>query len=116
MTIDSLSGLSSEPNKVPPQLPTVGRIVHYVIPSGDNKGEHRAAMITGVCQFGENSYTVNLTVYRDDMNDPVYESQLQLGIDQLINVETVNTRPLFHATVVHYHAMAMPGTWHYPER
>lgn len=45
--------------------PTVGRIVHFVLPGGRSAGEVRPAIITRV----NNETNVNLRVYLDGPND-----------------------------------------------
>jgi hypothetical protein len=85
------------------QLPSVGRIVHYVIPSGPHRGEHRPAIITQVWQPIEHESAPgmsNLTVFRgqaDDFpSDPVYAPQWVGSVCYCPN--------------------DTPGTWHWPER
>lgn len=46
--------------------PTIGRIVHYVLPSGPSKGQIRPAIITSVAPGLE---TIGLHVFVDGAND-----------------------------------------------
>lgn len=84
------------------QQPSVGRIVHYVLPSGHRQGEHRPAIITRVWQPIEHDSAPgmsNLSVFQDqsdDFGDSVYKARCQGS--------------------VLYCADGTPGTWHWPER
>ena len=49
-------------------VPSVGQIVHYILPAGPKKGEHRAAMIVRVWS----DTCVNLRVFLDGSNDYDY--------------------------------------------
>jgi hypothetical protein len=78
---------------------SVGRIVHYILPDGPSKGEHRPAIVVYV--WPESSYpggdTVQLQVFTDGSNDgAIYES----GIVWQTSV----------------HEGTDPCTWHWPER
>lgn len=72
--------------------PTVGRIVHYVLPEGRNAGEHRPAIVTRVWS----DVCVQLQVFTDGENDG------------LANVE-------WRTSILNDEAGA-PNTWHWPER
>lgn len=82
-----------------PQNPSIGRIVHYVIPSGPHAGAHRPAIITAAYADG----LVNLTIFTDQEDDcsPLGES--------------------IHGHLIRGFAVR-PGnpdeinTWHWPER
>jgi hypothetical protein len=76
--------------------PSVGRIVHYVLPEGRLKGQVRAAMITGV--FGTRC---NLSVFLDQSDDV-------RGAERFT--------PLARAWSADYDEQAQPGTWHWPPR
>ena len=84
---------STQP-KVIPGL-TEGRMVHYVLPDGVRKGEHRPAVIVKVWDHGHG--TSNLQVFTDGMND-----------------KTVNG--LEWKTSIMYSEDKMPGTWHFIEK
>lgn len=78
---------------------TEGRIVHYVMPSG----EHRPAIV--VHNWGEvysDPGTVNLTVFTDWTND-----RHAMG---------VYDKGLYWATSVKYSEDKTEGTWHWIER
>lgn len=52
---------------------TEGRMVHFVLPDGNNTGEHRPAIVVKVCRNGfdnpaENGHS-NLQVFTDSLND-----------------------------------------------
>jgi hypothetical protein len=50
------------------QVPSVGRVVHYVLEDGPNTGQHRAAIIVRV--WGDHpDAPVNLHVFLDGSND-----------------------------------------------
>ena len=75
-----------------------GRVVHYVIEDGRNKGEHRAAIV--VKNLGQNNGCANLTVFYDWTNDGEgYGSGLAWETSRLFD-DTEKS----------------PGTWHWPER
>ena len=83
---------------------TVGRIVHYVLPSGPSKGDHRPAMVTRVWQPGGCIEGIcQLQVFTDGSNDG------------LANVE-------WRTSVRHHEPPIGSGephelnTWHWPER
>jgi len=85
------------------QHPSVGRIVHYVLPSHSARaGEIRPAIITQVwtdLDHASSPGMCNLTVFRDQSNDfaePGYG-------------------PVWAGSVI-YSADNAPGTWHWPER
>jgi hypothetical protein len=48
-----------------PELPTLGRVVHFVLPDGKHKGSHRLAFITNEPM----SLVVNLLVVADTDDD-----------------------------------------------
>lgn len=51
-------------------IPSIGRIVHYRLPSGRNVGEYRPAVITRVWDDPATPESpVNLQVFTDGMND-----------------------------------------------
>jgi hypothetical protein len=77
-------------------IPTVGRDVHYVLPNGERKGEHRAAKVTGV-----DGTAVNLTVFADQADD---------------RPEGLGDGFMFRAVSVPFDESARFGTWHWPER
>ena len=72
---------------------TEGRIVHYVLPEGRSKGQHRPAMVVRVW-WGT---AVNLQVFVDGSNDG-YASGMTWR------------------TSVHYDPDGAPDTWHWIER
>jgi hypothetical protein len=74
---------------------TEGRMCHYVLPDGRNKGEHRPAIVVKV--WSTTVGTSNLQVFTDGSND---------GAD-------VGTR---WVTSVVYSEDKTPGTWHWIEK
>ncbi|WP_205750455.1 hypothetical protein [Deinococcus fonticola] len=75
------------------QIPTVGRIVHYVsygTPGGEYAPQHRAAIVTGV-HTGSRDIIVSLCVLNP-------------------------TGVFFPPTVAQDEKEKRPGTWHWPER
>ena len=79
------------------QVPSVGRIVHYVLPDGRSKGEHRPAIIVRIWdEYPKPESMCQLQVFTDGNND------------ELPNV--------LWATSVHQDAETKaPRTWHWPE-
>lgn len=79
---------------MPEQVPSIGRVVHYVLPDGRNPGEHRPAFIVKV--WGPTS--VNLQVFVDGTNDyPEYAGSVW-------------------ATSVPFDPSGeQPSSWHWPE-
>ena len=56
------------------QVPSVGRIVHYIMPDGRHKGAHRPAIIVQVWNGDAPptlEHCVNLQVFTDGANDDV---------------------------------------------
>lgn len=89
------------------QLPSVGRIVHYVLPEGNYPGEHRPAIIVKV--WGDENGNpqsdslVNLQVFTDNVNDFITAHPGGSGI-------------LWRTSVHHDEDIKEPGTYHFPER
>lgn len=84
--------------KPEPQKPSVGRIVHFVLDSGQSKGQHRPAIVVN---DWNGSTRINLQVFTDGENDgQLYKS----GI--------------YWATSVPYADPSenKPFSWHWPER
>ena len=79
---------------MPEQVPSIGRVVHYVLPDGRYPGEHRPAFIVKV--WGPTS--VNLQVFVDGTNDyPDYNGSVW-------------------ATSVPFDSSGeQPRSWHWPE-
>lgn len=85
------------------QKPTLGRIVHFVLPSTSPRaGEHRAAIVTGA--WG--GLVANLAVFLDQPED--------------VSKTTSNLAPevgvVAKAWSADYSDEFRPGTWHWPER
>ena len=76
------------------QTPSIGRIVHYVMPDGPNQGESRPAMVVRVWS----DTTVNLQVFTDGTADGGAYSG---GLVKAASVE-------FSEDV------SQLGTWHWP--
>lgn len=83
-----------------------GRIVHYVLPAGNSKGEHRPAIIVKVWEAHRAQGTVNLQVFTDGNNDvsPGGRESESYG------------KGIAWATSVHYDENKAPNTWHWIER
>lgn len=93
------------------QIPTVGRIVHYVMSDGRSAGDHRPAIIVRVWgeeqvasgQLPESALgTVQLQVFTDGTNDE--------------SIDTAYTSGIAWKTSVRHDELAGNGTWHWPER
>lgn len=80
---------------------TAGRIVHYVLPEGPSKGEHRPAIVVRV--WGQ---------YEDAEGVPLI--QLQVFTDGLNDGFTAGTE--WRTSVHHDPTGEQPGTWHWIER
>lgn len=94
-TWEQMNQAPSEPKAIPGL--TEGRMVHYVLPDGIRKGEHRPAVIVKVWDYGHG--TSNLQVFTDGRND---------GDNDLNGVEW--------KTSIMYSEEPKPGTWHFIER
>lgn len=90
------------------QRPTIGRIVHFVLPSG----YHRPATVVAesCSDTGELGEYPNLLVALDGAHD--------LGEDSLhrMGATTLNGFHLWATSVQHDEHEKKPGTWHWPER
>lgn len=93
--------------KVAPKLePSIGRIVHYVLPEKSNRaGRHRAAIVAGV--HGD---AINLTVFLDSTLDMPSDHGTSKRYD-------VAGKLMLHAYDVEEDPEGeRPGSWHWPER
>ena len=88
---------------------TEGRIVHYVLNEGRDKGEHRPAVVVRVWRVNtveggvktpENGCS-NLQVFTDSDADGKYNDELS---------------PVLWKTSVLYDESGAPGTWHWIEK
>lgn len=79
------------------QVPSIGRVVHYVLEAGPHQGEHRPALVVRVWS----DEMVNLQVFTDGSND-YYPNQ---GPEPLT----------LWRTSKHLDPDCAPGTWHWPE-
>jgi len=94
------------------QSPTIGRIVHYVLPNG----KHRPAIIVEVWpeEFPNNPEEktgLNLQVFLDGTND----NALYEGIDPEIPYTQRSHHGTRWATSAAYSSSLTPHTWHWPE-
>ena len=82
------------------QVPSVGRIVHYIMPAGGYKGAHRPAIIVNTWGATSLVQSIHLQVFTDGRNDG---DEYASGIHW--------------ATSVHYADADKRefGTWHWPE-
>lgn len=83
-----------------------GRIVHYVLPDGNSKGDHRPAIIVRVFESMRESGTVNLQVFTDGLND----------VDSRDEQTQSYGKGVVWVTSVHYSEEKESRTWHWPER
>jgi hypothetical protein len=86
---------TAPPLDVPP--PSLGRIVHFVLPDGPHAGQSRAAIITSV----HGPKLVNLTVFLDQSGDMGQGKDFQIT-DRYWSRD--------------YGPDGAPGTWHWPPR
>ena len=90
----------------PVQQPSIGRIVHYVLPAGNiRKGEHRPAIITQVWNpikpdgnRADGNGMCNLTVFKGQGGDGGKSEDAS-----------------FWAGCISYSETPEPNTWHWPE-
>ena len=89
-------------------IPSVGRIVHYVLAEGHkNKGGHRAAQITAIYNDVKGQVTDATPVdLRVTLQPHEAKGQAEGGPDGFIDVEVAFQDP----------TGTKPGTWHEPER
>lgn len=86
-----------------PQQPSIGRVVHYVLPEGARRGEVRPAVITRVLTLIDapsNPGMCNLQVLLDGSND---------GLDGALG-------GIAWKGSVLYSEAPVAGTWHWPPR
>lgn len=92
-----------EPERGPGDGLTVGRIVHYTLDHGANRGACRPAMVIrtwpGLGGQLVDPYPIQLAVFQDGGNDEPYEGAL-----------------LVWRTSVALGTPGAAGTWHWPER
>ncbi len=80
----------------PTQPPTLGRVIHYVLPDGRRAGEVRAAMVTNVFPSAADGMC-NGTVFLDQLND-------------------ADSKGFFGSAKFDDSATPAQGTWHWPPR
>lgn len=89
---------------------TEGRIVHYVLNEGADKGQHRPAIVVRVWRVEEvndeaprppKNGCSNLQVFTDSDEDGKYNDELP---------------PVMWKTSVLYDEAGTPGTWHWIEK
>lgn len=86
---------------MPEQVPSIGRIVHFVLDEGRNKGEHRAAQIVRTWGTPDQpAQYVNLVVFLDGSNDD--------AIGGALTTWRTSVQPDFSE-------QPAPRTWHWPE-
>jgi hypothetical protein len=83
------------------QVPSVGRVVHYVLDEGPYKGEHRPATIVRVWGTDANA-SVNLQVLTDSDAEGRYNDCL--------------SPVLWRTTVMRDDSGERPGSFHWPVR
>lgn len=83
---------------------SIGRIVHYVMEDGPNKGTCRPAIVTHVWGTGvPGNDTVQMTVFPDGTNDGAR------------NDDTSGAAAIWRTSVRHYEEPDWPvRTWHWP--
>jgi hypothetical protein len=83
-----------------------GRIVHFVLPDGSSKGEHRPAIIVKNWNIPSAPNMVNLLVFTDCLND----------VDPRDPQTASYGSGVVWITSVHYSEDKEPRTWHWIER
>lgn len=93
---------TSEPTpQTPAQVPSIGRIVHYVLDNGRYPGEHRPAIIVKVVEDETHETRLQLQVFTDGIGD---FDRNQPGAAGLLWREGVR-----------YDDAKTPNSWHWPE-
>ncbi len=83
------------------QQPSIGRIVHYVLDTGPDAGQHRPAII--VRTWGDlPTSPVQLQVFTDSDADETSNDQLPPVMWKTSRIQDASG--------------LQPGTWHWPER
>ena len=85
-------------------LPSVGRIVHYVLESGPRKGDHRPAIIVRTVKPLTDGYCM-LQVFTDGENDGF-----------VCDYSGAVKDTLWRSVIAHDEKTKAPGSWHWPER
>jgi hypothetical protein len=92
--------------------PTIGRIVHYVIPPGTiGEDEHRAAIISQVHSGG----LVNLSLFKGQSTD-LLSTSYPAGFFGGCILFDVDHPVCLLGSVFEDQDHKTPGTWHWPER
>ena len=86
------------------QVPSIGRVVHYVVHEGPHAGEHRPALIVRVWS----DTCVNLVVMMDGDNDQAG------GITNGAPLTVWRTSIVYAAPDAEF-PQPKNGTWHWPE-
>lgn len=110
-TTQSATPPAQPPTKSAPvasgQIPSPGRIVHYVLPDGNYPGEHRPAIIVKVWNDKDGNpqpdSLVNLQVFTDSVNDFITAHPGGSGI-------------MWRTSVHNDEDEKALGTFHWPER
>lgn len=87
--------------QTPVQVPSIGRIVHYVLDNGRYPGEHRPAVIVKVAEDEQHETRLQLQVFTDGTGD---FDRNQPGASGLLWREGVR-----------YDDAKTPNSWHWPE-
>lgn len=93
--------------------PTIGRVVHYVLPGGALDGQHRAAVVVNT----NGRPDVALQVFKASPQD-FRNTQARLATDDsfMVGDHEVQQPTVVVIGVPHDQARKLPGTWHWPER
>ena len=78
------------------QIPSIGRIVHFVLADGQNSGQHRPAIVLR-CWGDTPGASVNLLVFLDGENDGALDG------NSVVWVTSVTPAPAESNTVRSYH-------------
>jgi len=91
--------------------PTIGRIVHVVLPTGASMGCHRAAIVTNTWRESQGKHPPGATPEAMAINE--MRASLTVFLDP---ADRMAINPVYCVTNMEYDGEGQrPGTWHWPE-
>lgn len=91
--------------------PSIGSIVHFVLPSGQNAGRHRAAIVTNTWRESQGTHPPGATLEAMAINE------MRASITAFLDpADRMAINPVCCVTNMEYDGEGLrPGTWHWPE-